>query len=274
MIVKLNGGLIMDKYAGVYEATKTDGTKYYRAGITIKNKHISLGSFNSPELANQAYNEASEIFYSQIEIESYNPSKYILSFNKFVVLINFRDNNIYFKTPIYLYKRYFYYYFDKNYFLKFDADDLFYYSTHSIMRRGGHLFVADYGMQVNILSRYGIRDYAVQGKDYYFANGDSQDFRYGNIIIVNPYHGVNHFVKNGRDYYKVKIHINGDYVVGTYKTPEEAAIAYNKAADCLREKGLQKNFPENYPESLSAISYASIYHSVKISAKIRNLRVQ
>ena len=139
------------------------------------------------------------------------------------------------------------------------------------MRRGGHLFVADYGMQVNILSRYGIKDYAVCGRDYYFANGDSQDFRYGNIIIVNPYHGVSHFIKNGRDNYKVKIHINGDYVVGTYKSQDEAAVAYNKAVDILRSKGINKNFPENYPENLSAISYASIYNAVKISAKIRNL---
>ena len=142
------------------------------------------------------------------------------------------------------------------------------------MRRGGHLFVADYGMQVNILSRYGIKDYAVQDRDYYFANGDSQDFRYGNIIIVNPYHGVSHFIKNGRDYYKVKIHINGDYVVGTYKSQDEAAIAYNKAVDILRSKGLTKNFPENYPENLSAISYASIYNAVKISAKIRNFSLE
>ena len=79
-----------------------------------------------------------------------------------------------------------------------------------------------------------------------------------------------HFVKNGRDYYKAKIHINGDYVIGTYKSAEEAAIAYNKAAEILREKGLTKNFPENFPENLSAISYARIYNSVKISAKIRN----
>lgn len=260
----------MEKLAGVFTATKKDGTVYYRSNITIKNKHISLGSYDNIEAANKAYLEASEIYNSNITIDEYSNEHFNLSFLKFVILVNFRDNNIYFKTPIYLYKKYFYYYFDKNHFLKFDADDLFYYSTHSIMRRGGHLFVADYGMQVNILSRYGIKSHAVCGKDYYFANGDTQDFRYGNIIIINPYHGVNHFVKNGRDFYKVKIHINGDYVVGTYKTVEEAAIAYNKAADCLKEKGVQKNFPENYPESLSAITYASIYRSVKISAKIRN----
>jgi hypothetical protein len=58
--------------------------------------------------------------------------------------------------------------------------------------------------------------------------------------------------------------------LGTYNTEDEAAIAYNKAAHILQEKGIKKSFPENYPESLSAIAYASIYNSVKISARIRN----
>ena len=260
----------MENFPGAFVATKKDGSIYYRSSITINNKHISLGSFDEASMASRAYMEASEIFNSKLTINDYSSKRFCLAFSKYVVLVNFRDNHIYFKTPIYLFKKYFYYYFDKNTFLKFDADDLFYYSTHSIMKRGGHLFVADYGMQVNILSRYGIKDYAVAGKDYYFANGNSSDFTYGNIVIVNPYHGVYHFVKNGRDYYKAKIHINGDYVIGTYKSAEEAAIAYNKAAEILREKGLTKNFPENFPENLSAISYAKIYNSVKISAKVRN----
>lgn len=264
----------MGNLPGVYPATKKDGTTYFRSNITIKNKHISLGSFSNEKDAHRAYIEAGQIYSSDISIEEFDSANTILAFGKFVSIVNLRDNHIYFKTPIYLYKKYFYYYFNKNYYLKFDADDLFYYSTHSIMQRGGHLFVADYGMQVNILSRYGIKDYAVCNRDYYFANGDNQDFRYGNIVIVNPYHGVSHFVKNGRDFYKTKIHINGDYVVGTYKSQDEAAIAYNKAADILRSKGINKNFPENYPENLSAISYASIYNSVKISAKIRNLEKQ
>ena len=264
----------MGNLPGVYPSTTKSGTPYFRSSITIKNKHISLGSFSTEEDAHKAYLQASEIYNSTLTIDDYNPDRIVITFPKYVSLINLRDNRIYFKTPIYLYKKYFYYYFDKNYFLKFDADDLFYYSTHTIMKRGGHLFVADYGMQVNILSRYGIKDYAVCDRDYYFANGDTQDFRYGNIIIVNPYHGVSHFIKNGRDYYKVKIHINGDYVVGTYKSQDEAAIAYNKAVDILRSKGLNKNFPENYPENLSAISYASIYNAVKISSKIRNFTLE
>lgn len=260
----------MERLPGVYIANKKDGTIYYRSGITINNKHISLGSYPSMEQAHRVYKEADMVNKSDISINDYSSDRFLLPFNKFVSIINFRDNKIYFKTPIYLYKKFFIYHLSKNDCLKFDADDLFYYSTHTIMRRGGHLFVADFGMQVNILSRYGIKSHAVCGRDYCFANGDSSDFCYGNIIIINPYHGVLHFVKNGKDYYKVKIHVNGDYVVGLYESEEEAAVAYNKAADCLKAAGCKKSFPENYPESLNAISYASIYNSVRISAKIRN----
>lgn len=262
----------MNLPAGVYKTTKKDGSVYYRAGITIGGKHISLGGFDNAETAGLAYLDAKRIFHSDTTISGYEYGGFSIPFRKYVTLINYRDNGMYFKTPVYIYRSYFLYYLDVDDCLKFDADDLFYYTTHSIMRRGNHLFVADFGMQVNILSRYGIREYAVCGRDYYFANNDRSDYRYGNIVIVNPYHGVCHFVKNGRDYYKVKIHINGDYVVGTYATPEEAAIAYNKAADTLREAGCKKSFPENYPESLSAIAYASIYNSVRISRKIKEYR--
>lgn len=262
----------MSKTPGVYSTTKQDGTPSYRASITIHNKHISLGSFSQEASAGKAYQEANFIFESTLAVHDYSSQKWILPFRKYVSLINYRDNGIYFKTPIYLYKKYFIYYIGKNSYCLFDADDLFYYSTHSIMKRGNHLFVADFGMQVNILSRYGIREHAVCGRDYFFSNGDPNDYRYGNIVIVNPYYGVQKLVKNGLDHYKVKIHINGDYVVGTYKTQEEAAIAYNKAADILKAKGCKKSFPENYPESLSAIKYASIYHSVKISSKILNYK--
>lgn len=260
----------MNRSTGVYETKLNNGTPSFRASITINGKHISLGSYDNYESANKAYKEAHRIIRSKYGIDHYKSDKNILNFNKFVSLINYRDNGIYFKTPIYMCKKHFLYYVDRDLILTFDADDLFYFSTRTIMRRGNHLFVADYGMQVNILSRYGIREHSVPGRDYYFANGDSGDFRYGNVIVVNKYHGVRKITKKGLDRYKAVIHIKGDFVIGTYKTEDEAAIAYNKAVDCLKEKGCKKNFPENYPESLSAISYASIYHSVKISEKIRN----
>lgn len=129
---------------------------------------------------------------------------------------------------------------DRKTILTFDVDDLFYFSDKSIMKRGNHLFVAEYGMQTNILSRYGIRDHAVPGRDYYFSNGNPYDFRYGNVNIVNRYYGVQKIIKKGQPRYKTVIHINGNFVVGTYKTEEEAAIAYNKAVHCLKKNGCKK----------------------------------
>ena len=91
---------------------------------------------------------------------------------------------------------------------------------------------ADFGMQVNILNRYGIKNYAVPGRDYRFENGDTTDFRRENLIILNRYHGVSYEKEKGL--YLSKIHVRGNYVIGRYTTMEEAAIAYNKAVDiCL-----------------------------------------
>ena len=125
-------------------------------------------------------------------------------------------------------------------------------------------------MQINILSRYGIRNYAVCGRDYRFVNGDTTDYRYKNIEIINKYYGVYEYVKNGRTLYKAKIHINGNYVIGTYKSETEAATAYNKAVDYLRSKGIKKDYAENYIEGLSAIEYASLYTQIRISKKLKN----
>ncbi|MDD5935272.1 MAG: hypothetical protein PUC65_06915, partial [Clostridiales bacterium] len=158
--------------------------------------------------------------------------------------------------------------------LKFDTDDLFYYMKHRIMQRGGHLFVSDYGMQVNILSRYGIKNFGVAGRDYRFVNGDTTDFRYRNIQIINRYHGVIKEVSKGMDTFIAKIHINGDYIIGHYSSEIHAAIAYNKAADLLIKKGLTKNFPKNYIESIDEITYAKLYSSIRLSQKIRNFSLE
>ena len=40
---------------GVYTAKRKDGTVYYRASLTYRNKHISLGSYDNPHDAHQAY---------------------------------------------------------------------------------------------------------------------------------------------------------------------------------------------------------------------------
>ncbi len=260
---------------GVYEARKKDGTLYFRSSITYKNKHISLGSYDDEESAHKAYLEAGRIVSdTDIDIESYK-SDSILAFKKWIVLINYRDNDMYVKTPIYLKEKFFYYYFAPEDYLIFDSDDLFYYSTHSIMRRGGHLFVADFGMQVNILSRYGIKNFAVPGRDYQFINGNPTDFRSSNLKVINNYHGVQKKETATRVYFETKIHVNGDILVGRYKTETEAAVAYNKAANLLKLNGLNKSFPKNYIVDMDTDSYKTMLGTIKIndnSLKKLNIR--
>lgn len=255
---------------GTFAATKKDGTVYYRSSFTYKNKHISLGSFDTQVQAHEAYLEALRITAGkELSIINYS-SKSPLSFEKWVILCNYRDNNIYFSTPIYVRKQFFSYYLDPRTELKFSIDDLFYYSSHKIMKRNGHYFVADYGMQVTILTRYGIKSYGVLGKDYNLINGDIHDFRLENIEILNSYHGVSHVTHRGKPMYQARIHIKGYFIIGYYNTALEAAIAYNKAIDILATKGCQKQFKTNYTEGISASKYAEIYHTLKLSAKIMN----
>lgn len=256
---------------GVFQAKKKNGTIYYRSSITFRSKHISLGSFPDESSAHSAYLEAKTLLEQEKKL---TPDDYpfdesaSLSFSKWVCLVNFKNNGFYIKTPIYLQRKFFSYYLSPTDVLIFDADDLFYYSHHSIMRRGNHLFVAEYGMQTNIHSRYGIKNFARPGIDYRFVNGDSNDFRYSNIEILNPYHGVSNPTEKGDNTYLAKIHIHGDFIIGRYATAMEAAIAYNKAADILRAKNITKQFEKNYIVQLSREEYQNIYNSLEISEKI------
>jgi len=252
---------------GVFQASKKSGEIYYRSSLTHKRKHISLGSFETIEEAHKAYITGRNILEHKYQPEDYAP-ELTLSFEKWIILLNFRDNNIYFSNPIYVRNKYFEYYMSPSDCLIFDIDDLFYFSSHKIMKRGGHLFVADYGMQISLLSRFQIRSYAVEGIDYIFANGNSMDFRRENLIIMPSYHGVRPIhTKNGIRY-KARIHIHGYYIIGTYETITEAAIAYNKAIDILKKKGIDKNFMVNYIDTISPSTYADIYSECKISKKI------
>ena len=259
--------------SGVFIATKKNGDIYYRASITFRSKHISLGSFNNETDAHNAYNAASNMLKSDV---IYTPEDYTdelcstLSFNKWVSLTNFKNNGIYIKTPIYLKSSFFNYYMSMHDVLIFDVDDLFYYSNHSIMKRGNHFFIAEYGMQTNIASRYGIRNFARPGTDFCFVNGNNRDFRYENIKILNPHQGVTIEKDKHGVIYAARIHIKGNYLIGRYKTLAQAAIAYNKAIDYLSAKGISKNFEKNYIEEMSEEEYMEIYNSTDISEKIIN----
>ena len=255
---------------GSFQAKKKDGTIYYRSSITYKNKHISLGSFSTQEDAHKAYLQAGSLIATgSLSLDSYT-SNSLLSFEKWVVLINFRDNNIYIGTPIYVRPKFFYYYLSSKIRLIFDIDDLFFYASHKISQRGEHLFVADYGMQLTIHSRYGIKNYAILGKDYRFINGDHHDYRYENIEILNPYYGISLCPDREHKKYYCKLNLNGYYSVGYYDTALEAAIAYNKAIDIVKRNGCRKNFMVNEMEGISPSVYADIYSKLKVSEKIIN----
>ncbi len=253
---------------GTYQSIKKDGTVYYRSSCTFRNKHISLGSFSAPWAAHEAYKQALLLLsHPEITLEDYSKSS-LLSFEKWVVLLNFRDNRIYFSTPIYVRPKFFYYYLEEYLRLTFDIDDLFFYASHKITRRKGHLFVAHYGMQLNLPNRYGIKNYAVLGKDYRFVNGDCHDYRYENIEILNPFQGVSTVTYKGKKMFKAQLHLRGNYTIGYYDSSVEAAIAYNKAVDVVKKNGCTKNFIQNETEGITPSVYSELYSKLKISSKI------
>lgn len=263
----------MANLTGVSRAFRKDGSIYYRSSITIQSKHVSLGSFPSEEMAGLAYQEACQILREhRYQITEYD-NTFVLDFSKFIILLNYREHGIYFKTPIYLYPNYFYYYLSPQQYLIFDREDLFFYANHKIQTRGGYFFICDYGSQYSILSRYGIRNYSRKGIDYLFVNQNEYDFRYENIKVINEYMGVTQIIKNNQTLYECVIHINGNYLVGRYPDKITAAIAYNKAVDTLSSKGLSKHYIKNYITEYTSDKYHEIYLKVSISPRITDYTV-
>ncbi len=256
---------------GVFQAKKKNGEFYYRCSITRGGKKISLGSYPTEDEASAAYQSAVRLYEdSEITLLNLSSQHAPLSFDKAVTILNHRDNRIYIKTPIYLRQGYFSYYLKDFGELKFDNDDLFYYSSHRILVHDGHLYVNDFGMQYGILARFGIKNFAVAGRDYRFANGDDHDFRYQNIVVINRYHGVRQAEKQGRLFYETRIHLNGDYLIGRFENDSIAAVAYNKAADAAHDAGISKKFPQNYVVDFSAEEYAGTYRSIALPEKYLN----
>lgn len=260
----------MTHTAGVYTTTKKNGEQSYRVSVTYHRKHISLGSYPDKNTAHQVYLEGKRLLDPDgLKLEEYGRAC-LIPHARFISLVNFRDNGIYFPTPIYLRKQYFEYYLSTEQTLKFDRDDLFFYAAHKIQRRGGYLFVSDYGSQYSILSRYGVKPFAVYGRDYMMINGDKDDYRYSNIRLINSYTGVQCRENGAAKSYIAQIHINGNYMIGRYKTETDAAIAYNKAVDILHARGLSKAFLKNYISGMDRKAYKIRYDSIVISDKIIN----
>ncbi len=197
-------------------------------------------------------------------LEDY-PHNAALPFDKWVSLINFRDNQVYFRNPIYLHKSYFSYYLDQETELKFDKDDLFFYSEHRIQRRGKRLFCENYGAQVSVMARYGIHPFSVAGRDYQFMNGDSSDLRYSNIKVINRYMGVEKIQDGFQTLYRATIHINGNWNLGLFDSEAKAAVAFNKALDHLSHNGREKTgIHSNYIDDLTAKEYADLYTAIRL----------
>lgn len=261
-------------YPGVYIDKLSNGKNNYRASITCNKKHVSLGSYSSASLASKAYLYAKKFLENEeISPESYK-EKCPLSFEKYVILCNLKANNIYINTPIYLQKNSFHYYISVHEYYIFDMDDLFYLSSHKLMKRGNHLFVADYGAQVSIHERFNIRPFAVLNRDYRFMNDNDHDYRRQNIEIINPYYGVVKKESKTKTVYVATLHIHGNYVIGKYNDALTAAIAYNKAIDIVHQNKVNKKFPQNYIEGISPKEYAEKYTNIKISDKIINYRME
>ena len=71
---------------GVYLAKKKDGTLYYRSSITYKNKHISLGSFDTEEQAHQTYLEANLLLTSALTLDDIsNASLHLAGIGKVIL---------------------------------------------------------------------------------------------------------------------------------------------------------------------------------------------
>ena len=256
------------RYKGVYKAVRKDGSTYYRVSISRSGKHVSLGSFDRVREASAAYREA-ERLYTDSDIGLLNWKDHIshLHQDKVITILNHRDNSMYIGTPIYLRGRFFSYFLKGVGELKFDNDDLFYYSSHRILCHDGHLYVNDYGMQYGILARYGIKNFAVAGKDYVFANGDELDYRYSNIKVINKYHGVTAVSDHDIIRHEASIIINGAFKLGRFETDAIAAVAYNKAVDAAVSAGVAKNFIQNYVVEFTPKEYARVYTDIELPEK-------
>lgn len=247
--------------------TITKNVISYKVYFTHNKKKLYLGIFPTEHMANTAVLEAEKIMDS---LKVYPDIEYIhsftaLNYKKIVSLCNFRDNLKFIKNPIYICESYFRYYISNDLFLIFDIKDLFFLSAYKIYKRGKYIYFQDNISQQNILSRFGIQNHSVVGKDYIFKNGNEYDFRRENLQIINSYKGVSQKIKKSSTIYVATIYTNKNIVLGHYSSEIEAAIAYNKAADLLINTGYQKNFIKNEINFLTQSEYNKIYTDIIVS---------
>lgn len=238
-------------------------TTKYKLYFVQDNKKIYLGIYPSLASAQQIELEAKALMAAPRGLPSFED--YQMDYKKVIVLCNLRDHKKYIRNPIYIYPEYFHYYLSKTCILTFDLKDLFYFSTYKIRQRGQYLYIQDSISQKSILSRFGILQHSVPGKDYIFKNKNCLDFRKENLQLINPYKGVRKRQRKGELFYTCTIYHDQNLTVGHYHSEIEAAIAYNKAIDLLLAQGIHKNFIPNTIPFLTQHEYTRIYDSIVLS---------
>ena len=247
--------------------------KSYKLYFVYNKEKIYLGSYASYEKAQEILAEAEALMQDPHHLIP-DFSKYKMDYKKVISLCNFRDNKKYIKNPIYIYTNYFHYYLSKDCILTFDLKELFYFSTYKIHKRGNYLYTQDNVSQKSILSRFGILNHSVVGKDYFFKNNDPYDFRKENLEIIKSYKGVTKKEKADGDIYIASIYIDSNLIIGYYASEIEAAIAYNKAIDLISDHTPQKLFTPNLIPYLTSDEYQSIYSSITVSPRLLHLEHQ
>lgn len=241
----------------------------YKVYFVYKCQKIYLATSTSYKEADALLKEAEMIMTLPPGIPHFAPFK--LNVQKIVCLCNLRDHQHYIKNPIYLYPTYFHYYLSATCVLTFDLKDLFYFSTYKIHQRGHYLYTQDSISQKSILSRFGIMNYSVIGKDYRFKNGNPYDFRQQNLEIINPYKGVTKKEKGGCIFYTASICLPKKLIIGHYTSEVEAAIAYNKALDLLARYEHPLTSSRNSIPFLTRTEYEAIYHRLSLSPRLLHL---
>ncbi|MGL4345591.1 MAG: hypothetical protein ACRCTE_10360 [Cellulosilyticaceae bacterium] len=257
--------------AYIYPIIKNNFTQY-TVYYLYKSKKIYIGIYNSEIEAQEAYNYTNRVFREGISIETYSPGR--IAFQKFITLVNFRDHGMFINHPIYVCSGYFKYFFSEEVYLILDLKDLFYFSTYKIYRRGHYLYTSSSHSQQSILTRFGITPKSTYGKDYMFVNGNRYDLRRENIIVLNHYHGVSCKIKDDKPLYTTRIYHEKNIVVGHYTSEIQAAIAYNKAAHILLERGVCRTYPLNTIPYLTQSEYDSLYVSLSLSPRLSNPSIQ
>ena len=212
----------------IYPQTKGNILNY-KVYFTYEKKKIYLGIYHSYPEAEAALASANKIMHLPFgTIDFTHP---LIDYKKYVCLCNLRDHKVYIKNPIYLQDNYFYYYLSQDIILTFDMKDLFFFSTYKICKRGNYLYIQDTISQQNLLSRFGIPNHSVVGRDYVFKNNNPYDFRRDNLQIISTYKGVVKKTKGTETFYVASIYTDKTLVLGHYDSEIKAAIAYNKAID-------------------------------------------